>query len=144
MTLCIDIDIDIYIYIQIYIYIYIFFFFFSFLQILGVGLIQTHLFATLSFMLSPPPEIYIIFTALVLPLSAFIVDEVFSLSAARPYTLLLQFLLKEAAKRAEMWDKALQFSQISPEKWNSFNQLVSHLKSQSFEAQKTFIKQCVH
>ena len=28
-----------------------------------------------------------------------------------------------------MWDKALQFSQISPEKWNSFNQLVSHPKS---------------
>ena len=33
-------------------------------------------------MFSPTPEIYIIFTALVLRLSTFIVDEVFSLSAA--------------------------------------------------------------
>ena len=31
-----------------------------------------------------------------------------------------------------MWDKALQFSQISLEKWNSFNQLVSHLKSHRY------------
>ena len=51
-------------------------------EISGVGLIQTHLFATLSFMFSPTPEIYIIFTALVLPLSTFMVDEVFRLSAA--------------------------------------------------------------
>ena len=70
-------------------YIYIYIYIEREREISGVGLIQTHLFATLSFMLSPPPEIYIIFTALVLPLSAFIVDEVFSLSAARPYTLLL-------------------------------------------------------
>ena len=33
-------------------------------------------------MFSPTPEIYIIFTSLVLPLSTFIVDEVFRLSAA--------------------------------------------------------------
>ena len=49
-------------------------------------------------MFSPTPEIYIIFTALVLRLSTFIVDEVFSLSAASHIYIYIYIYLAEGLK----------------------------------------------